>query len=83
MLKWLNVTQSIYIGFSLVLSSVDYILICKAEPNVFQIDILNRSMKSSAIEQYSESLLNPLPLYATQIINPIPNSRISVNRNKG
>ena len=29
--------------------------------------------------QYSECLSNPLPFYATQIINPFPNSGISSN----
>ena len=31
---------------------------------------------------YSESLLNPLPFYATQIVNPFLNSIISVNHDK-
>ena len=33
--------------------------------------------------QYSECLSHPLPFYATQIINPFPNSRISANHEKG
>ena len=33
--------------------------------------------------QYSEYLSNPLPFYATQFINPLLNSRISANHDKG
>ena len=39
--------------------------------------------KARNFVHYSECLSNPLPFYATQIINPFLTSRISANHNKG
>ena len=42
----------------------------------------NTSTNSAAFVQYSKCLSYPFPFYATQIINPFPNSRISANHDK-
>ena len=46
-------------------------------------DFMTEKQIAKYFVQYSECLSNPLPFYATQIINPILNSMISANHNKG